>query len=393
MKKLSIVATVLVMLTSCIAPEIILTPYEVIPITERSGTINSTGVFYALPRQGVEVDITIRKQEFIRGPYAEFAERLLGVTNVIKENNSVYSVDHVSISQRAEADPTQIYFVQFNDSRLALKYENDLIIRGVNLSKTEFSESRKKDTERQTAQTSQAANRPVISTSNLVERNDTVFFNQMVDTQLVQRFEIRTVQTVKTPFQKAQEIVEKIAQIRQDRHRLLTGFQEVNYEAAAIRYMNEEFNRMEDEYIRLFTGAIKMSYETVLFEFMPEDRNNLTVDLAKFSANHGLLSLETEEEEEEVSDIKTISLNIALQDDILSGIRQFSGNLRLPQRGFFYNIPNPALVTVELGNQLLYSRQMPFSQFGTTQSLAPDFLQIDFSPQTGEIRSVRAIGN
>ena len=390
MKKLLIVASLFALLISCKAPEIILTPYEVIPITEKPETIHSTGMFYALPRQSVEVDITIRKQEFIKGPYAEFAERLLGVTNFIKENNTIYSIDDVFVSQKSEVDPKQIYFVQFNDSKLALKYDNNLIIRGVNLSKTEPSGFRKKDSERQIVQASQAANRPIIPTFNTFERKDTVFFNQMVDTQLVQRFEIRTVQTVKTPLQKAQEIVESIAKIREDRNRLLTGFQEVNYEAAAIQYMNEEFNRMEDEYISLFTGTTKSSFETVRFEFLPEDKDNLTVKLAGFLPDHGLVNVELEED---VPDVKIITLNIALQDDILSGIQQFSKNIRLPRRGFFYNIPSPALVTVKFDNQLLFSKPMPFSQFGTTQSLAPDFLQIDFSPQTGEIRSVRAIGN
>ena len=364
-----------------------LVPFQVIPITEQTGPIHSTGKFYALPRQSVGVDIVVRKQEFIRGPYAQFAERLLGVTSFIRADYNVFSIENVSVSQRVEADPNQIFFVQFNESELALEYYDGLIISSVNMSNIELTEAKRRNIERRIIQASQTADFPLVPTFNLIEQQDTLFFQQLVDTEIVQRFEVRTMQTTKTPLQRAQEIVANIAQIREDRNRLLTGFQEVNYEYAAIRYMNDEFNRMEDEYIRLFTGTIRVSYETVRFEFMPTNRNNLTFNLIRFSEDYGLLGMENSRE----SDFETITLNILLQDDIVSNIQRFSQNIQLRQTGFHYRIPSPALVTVKLGNQLLHSQQMSFSQFGITQSLALDRLQIDFSPQTGEIRSIRTI--
>ena len=382
-------------LTSCQSSAPIPVPFRVIPITAETDTIRSTGVFYALPRQGVDVSISIRKQEFIRGPYADFAERMLGIRNVIRENHSVFSIGNVSVSQRIEADPNQIYFVQFNDSELVLDYYDGLIISGVNMRDANFLEFGQTDTEgRRIAQASQPA-RSLVPVFNLTERQDTVFFQQLIDTAIVQRFEIRTVQAVRTPQQRAEEIVANIAQIRADRNRLLTGFQEVNYEYLAIRYMNEEFNRMEDEFIRLFTGTTQVSYETVRFQIMPTDRENLTFELVGFSANYGLTNLEVNvSEDDEVvheTDVQTITLNIQLQDDIASNIQRFSQNIQLEQTGFHYRIPSPALVTVSLGNQTLFSRQMPFSQFGVTQSLAPNLLQIEFVPQTGEIRNIRVV--
>ncbi|MCL2416778.1 MAG: DUF4831 family protein [Bacteroidales bacterium] len=388
MKKLFItIVGLCIVLTSC-KTSTRFVPFQVIPITERTESIHSTGKFYALPRQSVGVDIVVRKQEFIRGPYAQFAERLLGVTNFIREDYSVFSIENVSISQRIEADPNQIFFVQFNDSELALEYYDGLIISSVNVPSLDLAEAKRRNLERRIVWASQTADFPIAPTFNLTEQQqDTVFFQQLVDTEIVQRFEVRTIQTVRTPLQRAQEIVANIAQIREDRNRLLTGFHEVNYEYAAIRYMNEEFNRMEDEYIRLFTGTVRVSYETVRFELMPTNRNNLTFELTGFSEDYGFASIGTDLGH----DFQAIRLNILLQDDIISNIQRFSQNIQLRQTGFHYRIPSQALVTVKLGNQLLHSQQMPFSQFGITQSLAPDLLQIDFSPQTGEIRSIRTI--
>ena len=383
MKQLLIFISLLAVLTSCRMSGS-LVPYRVIPISDVPDTITSSGMFYALPRQGVEVEIVVRRQEFTPGPYAEFAERLLGTRNVIRENRTVYTIDNVFVSQNVQADPMEIYFVQFNDSRLVLEYYNCLILSRVNPPQNQISERGRRGRNEQPVRIMRPNNRPIAPMINVLEGRDTVFFNQLLDTQIVQRFEIRTVQTVKTPLQRAQEAVGRIARIREDRNRLITGFHEVNYEAAAIRFMNEEFNRMENEYIRLFTGSVKVSYETVRFEFMPESRDRLTFRLAGFSADYGL-------QDPGVPGNQNITLNIALNDPILPDIQRFSRNAMSPKTGFRYRIPSQALVTVSLGNQLLYSRQMPFSQFGSVQSLAPDLLQIDFLPQTGEIRSIRAI--
>ena len=389
MNRLSIIIALIGVLVACQTPKLVVTSYEVMPITtDLKDSINSNGVFYALPRQSVEIDILIRKQEFIKGPYAEFAERLLGVKNVIKENHNIYSIEDVSISQKSEIDPNNIYFVKFNDSELALEYDNSLIIRSVNTSRNEFTEQSKKDAQKQVIPTTRTANRPVIPTFNLFERTDTVFLSA-ADTQLVQRYEIRTVKAEKSPLQKAEEIVANIAKIREDRNRLLTGFQEVNYEAAAIKYMNEEFNRMEDDYIRLFTGTMKTSYETARFDFLPENRDSLTVELTGFSTSLGLLDPSVTEW---ASDGKKITLTITLNDDIFTDIQAFSENIKRSKKGFYYSIPSQALVKILLDNQVIFSTQMPFSQFGYTQSLAPNLLQIDFLPKTGEIRSIRAIG-
>jgi hypothetical protein len=146
---------------------------------------------------------------------------------------------------------------------------------------------------------------------------------------------------------------------------------------------------MEDEYIRMFIGTTKVSYETAHFEFLPTSKDSLTVELAGFSPKLGLIDQNLMEW---APDAKTITLNIALQDDILTDIQKFSEVVKRTKNGFYYSIPSSALVTINLDSQVIYSKPMSFSQFGITQSLSPDLLQIDFSPQTGEIRSIQAIG-
>ncbi|MDR2906541.1 MAG: DUF4831 family protein [Bacteroidales bacterium] len=386
MKQFIIIATLFGLLVSCRMPAsgvtTAKTPYEVIPIAGNSvDTINSVGAFYALPRQRLNIDVVVRKQEFIKGPYAEFAEKLLGI-KVSKENYSIYNIDHVSVSQKSEVDPKQIYFVQFNDSKLTLQYEHNLLIKGVNKSEEETTQHYRKDSPKQvTLASNDMRNATPLHTFGLVERNDTVV---SMDTQAIQRYEIRTIKTEKTPLQKAEEIVANISKVREDRNKLLTGYQEVNYEAAAIKYMADEYNRMEDEYIRLFTGTTKVSYETRQFDFLPENRDSLTIELAEFSQNHGLSHGTS------LPNNKKLALDIILDDQISNAIQTFSSRMYLPKAGFYYTIPNLALVKVLLDNQVIFSKQMPFSQFGSTQALAPSPLQLEFSPQTGEISNIKA---
>ncbi len=405
MNKLALIVGMASLLISCQLPAPVAKPtvsYEVIPVTmnvpesqaidslrrdttAKKQIINSNGMFYALPRQRVEVDIVVKKQEFIKGTYSEFAEKLLGVKSAIKSNYNVYSIENVSVSQKSEIDPKRVYFTRFNDSDLALEYDKGMIISGVNTFKNKQSAPIKKDSPQnlEVASDKNTQNQPDLYIDPWIERVDTIVSDQVVDTQMIQNYEIRVVKTEKTPLQKAEEIVENISKIREDRDKLLTGYQETNYNINTFKFMFEQFNRMEDEYIRLFTGNTKTSYETVRFEFLPEEEN-LTTELVGFSKSNGLIS--------SVSAEKKVMLSITpSNDESAMLIENFSKNIQRKKDGFYYVIPNQCFVKVSLDNHTLFSKLMPFSQFGFTRTLAPDMLEIEYLPATGELRSVKAL--
>ena len=72
----------------------------------------SQGVFYALPRTVVNIDVTIDRIENYKGPYADYALRYLGLKNVVMNNSVEYVISGITITTSPEPDPEQYYFVE-----------------------------------------------------------------------------------------------------------------------------------------------------------------------------------------------------------------------------------------------------------------------------------------
>ena len=71
----------------------------------------------------VEMERTIEKP----GPYAKYADDLLGLTDVIKNENESWSIESVDVKSHDEIDPSEYYVISstslFQTNVLALKKE------------------------------------------------------------------------------------------------------------------------------------------------------------------------------------------------------------------------------------------------------------------------------
>ncbi|MFW5831010.1 MAG: DUF4831 family protein, partial [Prolixibacteraceae bacterium] len=67
------------------------------------------GISYALPRTGVRVFVTAVKEKFEPGPYAAYADQLLGITDAKNSPSVKWIIEDVNLETFAEPDPTQVY--------------------------------------------------------------------------------------------------------------------------------------------------------------------------------------------------------------------------------------------------------------------------------------------
>ncbi|MBP5614168.1 MAG: DUF4831 family protein, partial [Bacteroidales bacterium] len=89
--------------------------YRVIPV-HRGDSLTarlSEGFFYSLPRNYFEVSVTLCKTNRYPGPFAEYAERMLGLSGAIMEPSVEYAVKSVHVRLMAESDTAQQYFVEY----------------------------------------------------------------------------------------------------------------------------------------------------------------------------------------------------------------------------------------------------------------------------------------
>jgi hypothetical protein len=67
------------------------------------------GVVYSLPRTGIRVYVKALKETFQPGPYAAYAEQLLGIKNVKNRPAANWVIEDVKIDVFSEPDPEQVF--------------------------------------------------------------------------------------------------------------------------------------------------------------------------------------------------------------------------------------------------------------------------------------------
>lgn len=82
---------------------------------------------YALPRTVLTIRIEMDREMKIAGPYARYAEELLGIKDAILKSGEQWAITGVSIATHEEADPSEYYVIEsgslLNVNALMLKKE------------------------------------------------------------------------------------------------------------------------------------------------------------------------------------------------------------------------------------------------------------------------------
>lgn len=381
--KLFLLVFAMVFLYGC-SPQI-----NVVKVSNTKEPSKKNGFYYALPRTLVKVDVVVSKTEQIKGPYAEFAEKYLGLTQVIKNNSTSYDISGYKISTFTEPDPQQFYFVETKSScpkklnrfRLALD-EAGMILGTKALLDTVASE-------KQVYVFEEGSNvYPDIFKSyadlNMFEKVDTIIEKVNVDSMMVEKMTFKRSMVEKTPDQKAKNAADFIIKVKENRFNLISGFQEVNYDKETFKYMNEELEKMENEYRKLFTGIIFTKKITYSFVYVPDPSRPVdSVALFRFSKLHGML-----ETGDVYGDEVYLSIKKSGNTDSLSTYVSKKDLMKTKSHGFYYRLPDYAEVWLYNSIAKNISGKFLISQYGVLTSLPAETRRFEVYPETGAIRNV-----
>ena len=89
------------------------------------------GVVYSLPRTGIRVNVKAVKESFHPGPYAAYADQLLGIKNVKTKAAVNWVVEDIKIEDFSEPDPEQTYKAM-GDIAAIVNLSADGCIAGIN---------------------------------------------------------------------------------------------------------------------------------------------------------------------------------------------------------------------------------------------------------------------
>ncbi|MEI6059820.1 MAG: DUF4831 family protein [Bacteroidota bacterium] len=345
---------------------------------------NSEGMFYSLPQTVLQVDIIVNKVQKVKGPYAEFADQLLGMSQVTTVNSTEYELKDIRLSSYTEPDPTEYYFIRLPERQkdrksIELFLSDDGVISGAG----SLMPSAVSGKQHSQDLTTSRVDIPEIANPSIFERTDTVIKRISLDTTIIEQKFFRKTSAAKTTEQKAREAADFILKLDESMYNLINGYQEVNYDKGTMEFMYNQMNSMKQDYLELFKGVNSVSSETYTFYYVA-DKANPAEALCRFSISKGILPKTAV-----IGDVIQIQASTLNQTN---GLKTESDKLNAGQReshGLYYRIPDKASVAVKIGGLVKLETRFVINQFGVVTFLPASSLgNIGIDNNTGTVRRV-----
>ncbi len=361
---------------------------EIVPLTKDLDNKYNEGMYYALPKNKIRVDIWVERVDIVSGPYSEYASRLLGLDNVPRSNSTVYNITGASMSSIYEVDPEQFYYIRVpekNKNNIYLSLNPEGLMQSAYWHETGKASERKKQ--------EKDFEKPIfrddfmdVTVPGIIEKVDTFIRRINVDTTTFEEVFFRKTFIEKSTEQKAREAANFILKLEEDRFGLITGYQEVSYSAETMAYMNDQLLNLQNEYLALFKGKTTTTtrHFSFVFEPLPDNAAQRKV-LCKFSPTQGVLDTKSP-----FGEPVTIEFTKAGNIKKVEQHHKLREQAKRKATGFFYRIPDKANFTIRAGEDVLTDKQFVISQLGTIVFLPFDGVsEVQFHPETGSLKYMR----
>ncbi len=369
---------------SCSSPR-----FNVVKVNNATTVSEQPGVFYKLSKSVIQVDVVVTKVEKIKGPYAEFASKYLGLSNVIDQNSTNYQLTDIIIRPITIADPDQTYFIELSGKNPGNLENLQLMLSESGVLLNTIGEDQKTESLPSDVFHPEESNvypdvYKYFSDLNLFEHVDTIIERVNIDTATIEKMIFRRTLVEKTPEQKAKDAADFIMKVKENRLNLISGYQEVNYDKETFTLMNSELEKLENEYQKLFTGLTFTNTLNYHFTYYPKaNKKSDTVNLFRFSNLKGVLDTSNMNGEAAVLIIQSQEGNQAISDYVTK-----KSVMKEHGRGYYYRLPEYADIIIQLGGKSKVQSTLPISQFGVVSWLPATAAGIRFYDHTSGIHSL-----
>ena len=333
-------------------------------VAHLTDTTKLTGgsLVYALPMTVFTVTVGMEREIEIPGPYAKFAEMLLGLEDAIQAENETWRISSVSVSSHQEADPSEFYVLEVEAvlpaNVLSLKREGFILDLNPEASQNDETKFGREFNARDFLPTDLGSDE---------------YFSTQTDTAY--RYRTLQNQTIRVPYtveknkkltadDLAQRTARRILDLRDGKFLILTGEANVFPQSSAAI---EEINRLEKEYTELFTGKRIGEYRTLRFHFIPRTgQTGKPVTLFMFSETEGPAEKGTPVTIYVTPEQKTRNLRV-ISSQVPDDTEQKLNRL-------YYRIPDVVNVKILMGEKPLYESRRLVYQLGEVLQLPANYI-------------------
>lgn len=336
-------------------------------------TVKGSTLCYMLPTTSLKVTVNVTKVREYKGYYADHAESLLGLKNVISENRTYYKIKDVSIEPIACPDARECYLVKLSGKQIKNNYLASLTAQP-------FDANHTNEVRCYTTSTTPISNFfKNYSDPTYTEMEDSFVETKIIDGVVTQVPSNRTKLVSKSNNQKAQEAADAIGRSRKDQYNLVAGEQETAYSAEALDKMLAELKQWEENYLNLFTGLVledEISYVFYVDENSPfGDDFEYNLPIFSFDTKTGLKINEDYSYSDKSNDSYILNFDPVYKtseiDTALASAHQ--GQKGAKCNGYFYRKPMPVKIKMLYNENDVYDFGIiNMYQFGRIQSLSPN---------------------
>lgn len=291
------------------------------------------GVTYVLPKTEIEFVLQATKHTYTPGEFSKYADRYLRLNNVSTEPEEYWTLDKIQPRIVGVPDKDNVYFVKLKDKTVAplMELTQDGIVRSINMP---FSGQQDSQGGKVTSTPETGIDPRSFLTEEILMSNSSA--------------------------KMAELIAKEIYSIRESKNALLRGEADnMPKDGAQLKLMLDNLNLQERAMTEMFSGTLKEEPKTITVRITPKETKNEVA--FRFSKKLGVVAnddLAGEPYYISVTNLNTPDLTNAAEN-------------KKKLEGVAYNVPGRAQITLTQNNKKLFDEELPITQFGTIEYLAP----------------------
>lgn len=366
--------------------------FTILPSREGRTVPEEKNLTYFLPQHTLAFQVEVRREAWIPGRFAAYANDLLGLQDVIRDQKTEYSLGRIRLHSIAEPDPQQRYLLPRSPEAgkrgedMAVYADNGLLIYyGLSTYAPRTAHAHEHfqgESGNWVALRESAREVPMDAVGS---RPDTIFRTIQRPDTLVRQAVVRQVSASKSEEELAREMANRYLDLKEAQLKLLTGYQEVNYSEAAMAYMNESLTRQMEDCLRLFTGSRSLETRNYTYTILPQaDRDSSWVPLFRFSSSKGTFPASGNQGDlvyVRWKSEKVLPARNKIPESASTATEEIRSNL-------WYRIPVETSVELRLNQDVIFQGTEHIGQLGLLQSLPYNKISVEFDPHSGQLLKV-----
>lgn len=311
-------------------------------------------LIYSLPSTTISLKVEACREEFIAGPYAQYAQKYIG-SPAKTTNETTHTLERITLSPFIEADPSVRIAINLAGKLSAPANFLQLCSQGLVVMSDSY--VGKDDAWRfpTIAANDQFAGKGV--EGNLTNATTTLYKSVKTDAGF-QRVSVTQNSIVEKSLEmKAQETAEAIYSLRKKRVQIITGDTDATFSGEALEAAVKEITRLESEYLELFYGVTHKSTQEMTFDVVPSADNAKQMYVAfRVSDSEGLIPANN-------MGGRPIILELMLDQNPGGG-----ESLSTKGDAIIYRVPTTATAKIVDGQKILLQSRVPVYQLGQIRS-------------------------